>query len=144
MYCYARTDPRMRTFDGESWVASLAGEFVMYRDIRRQIAVSIRKKHVFPDYDKWHMADVTGQQRVLTPEWHLILPLIYYKVLVCSAPVLYFLSDFRFEQCHSNHLVLSHSKHTVSVLYFFIGTLFDSRFLLSISVLFAQRYLCFT
>lgn len=38
-HCYAKTDPRMRTFDGVSWTASLAGEFVMYRDIRRQIAV---------------------------------------------------------------------------------------------------------
>lgn len=39
--CYADTDPRMQTFDGKTWTASLVGEFVMYRDIRRKIAVSI-------------------------------------------------------------------------------------------------------
>lgn len=39
-HCLARTDPRMTTFDGKHWTASLAGEFVMYRDSRRQIAVS--------------------------------------------------------------------------------------------------------
>lgn len=39
-HCLARTDPRMTTFDGEYWTAELAGEFVMYRDSRRQIAVS--------------------------------------------------------------------------------------------------------
>lgn len=38
--CSARTDPRMSTFDGKDWTASLSGEFVMYRDSRRQIAVS--------------------------------------------------------------------------------------------------------
>lgn len=92
MYCYARTDPRMRTFDGVSWTASLIGEFVMYRDIRRQIAVSIRKKHVFPDYDKEHMAGVTGQQRMLDPQWHLILPLIFLEgsCLLCSCSVFSF------------------------------------------------------
>lgn len=40
MLCYANTDPRMRTFDGTPWIASLAGEFVMYRDRRRLISVS--------------------------------------------------------------------------------------------------------
>lgn len=39
-HCLARTDPRMTTFDGKSWTAYLAGEFVMYKDNRRQIAVS--------------------------------------------------------------------------------------------------------
>lgn len=38
--CYADTDPRMQTFDGKPWTASLAGEFVMYRDTQRRIAVS--------------------------------------------------------------------------------------------------------
>lgn len=38
--CSATTDPRMFTFDGKGWTASLSGEFVMYRDSRRQIAVS--------------------------------------------------------------------------------------------------------
>lgn len=38
--CSASTDPRMFTFDGKDWTASLSGEFVMYRDSRRQIAVS--------------------------------------------------------------------------------------------------------
>lgn len=37
--CYADTDPRMKTFDGKAWTASLAGEFVMYRDTRRKITV---------------------------------------------------------------------------------------------------------
>lgn len=37
--CSADTDPRMKTFDGKSWTASLAGEFVMYRDTKRRIAV---------------------------------------------------------------------------------------------------------
>lgn len=46
-HCFARTDPRMGTFDGVSWTALLAGEFVMYRDIRRQIAVSKKKKNIF-------------------------------------------------------------------------------------------------
>lgn len=45
MRCSARTDPRMGTFDGVNWTASLVGEFVMYRDIRRQIAVSTRKTY---------------------------------------------------------------------------------------------------
>lgn len=40
--CSATTDPRMTTFDGKSWTASLSGEFVMYRDSRRQIAVSTK------------------------------------------------------------------------------------------------------
>lgn len=39
--CYADTDPRMKTFDGKPWTASLAGEFVMYRDTQRRIAVII-------------------------------------------------------------------------------------------------------
>lgn len=39
MICYADTDPRMQTFDKTSWTAFLAGEFVMYRDRRRQIYV---------------------------------------------------------------------------------------------------------
>lgn len=39
-HCLARTDPRMTTFDGTNWTASLAGEFVMYKDNQRQIAVS--------------------------------------------------------------------------------------------------------
>lgn len=30
----------MTTFDGKNWTAYLAGEFVMYKDNRRQIAVS--------------------------------------------------------------------------------------------------------
>lgn len=37
--CYADTDPRFKTFDGKPWTASLAGEFVMYRDTQRRIAV---------------------------------------------------------------------------------------------------------
>lgn len=40
--CSARTDPRMSTFDGKSWTASLSGEFVMYRHSRREIAVSTK------------------------------------------------------------------------------------------------------
>lgn len=39
--CSADTDPRMKTFDGKSWTASLAGEFVMYRDTKRRITVII-------------------------------------------------------------------------------------------------------
>lgn len=39
--CYADTDPRMKTFDGKPRTASLAGEFVMYRDTQRRIAVII-------------------------------------------------------------------------------------------------------
>lgn len=38
--CFASTDPRMQTFDGQYWTAYLAGEFVMYRDKQRRIAVS--------------------------------------------------------------------------------------------------------
>lgn len=34
--CYADTDPRMQTFDGKPWTASLAGEFVMYRDTQKE------------------------------------------------------------------------------------------------------------
>ncbi|XP_062607020.1 von Willebrand factor D and EGF domain-containing protein-like [Saccostrea cucullata] len=37
--CYARTDPRMETFDKKYWTAQLAGEFIMYRDLRRKISV---------------------------------------------------------------------------------------------------------
>uniref|UniRef100_K1S2Q3 Uncharacterized protein n=1 Tax=Magallana gigas TaxID=29159 RepID=K1S2Q3_MAGGI len=44
--CSADTDPRMKTFDGKSWTASLAGEFVMYRDTKRRIAKSFRQKIV--------------------------------------------------------------------------------------------------
>lgn len=39
--CYADTEPRFKTFDGKPWTASLAGEFVMYRDTQRRIAVII-------------------------------------------------------------------------------------------------------
>uniref|UniRef100_K1QQF0 Cytosolic Fe-S cluster assembly factor NBP35 n=1 Tax=Magallana gigas TaxID=29159 RepID=K1QQF0_MAGGI len=35
----------------------------------------------FPDYDKEHTAGVTGQQRMLTPPWQLILSLIFTEVL---------------------------------------------------------------
>ncbi|XP_061195273.1 von Willebrand factor D and EGF domain-containing protein-like [Saccostrea echinata] len=37
--CYARTDPRMETFDEKYWTAQLAGEFIMYRHTRRKISV---------------------------------------------------------------------------------------------------------
>lgn len=37
--CFASTDPRMKTFDGQYWTAQLAGEFVLYRDKQRRIAV---------------------------------------------------------------------------------------------------------
>lgn len=40
----------------------------------------------FTDNDKEH----TGQQRMPTPPWHLILPLIFVKVRVCPVTVLYF------------------------------------------------------
>lgn len=45
MICYADTDPRMQTFDKTSWTAFLAGEFVMYRDRRRQIYVSTEQQN---------------------------------------------------------------------------------------------------
>lgn len=48
---------------------------------------------VFPaDYDKEHTVHVgvTAQQRMLTSSWHLILPLFYLDVRVCTAPVLFF------------------------------------------------------
>lgn len=48
----------------------------------------------FPDYDKVHEADVTGQQRRLTPSWHLILPQTFVDIRVYSAPDLYF--SFKF------------------------------------------------
>lgn len=38
--CFASTDPRMQTFDGQNWTAQLPGEFVLYRDKQRRIAVS--------------------------------------------------------------------------------------------------------
>ncbi|XP_061187077.1 von Willebrand factor D and EGF domain-containing protein-like [Saccostrea echinata] len=37
--CHANTDPRMKTFDGKIWTAQIPGEFIMYRDISRDIAV---------------------------------------------------------------------------------------------------------
>lgn len=45
-------------------------------------------------YDKAHKVDVTGQQRMLTLSWNLILhvPLIFVAVRVCSASILYFFS----------------------------------------------------
>lgn len=43
--CYASTDPRMQTFDGQRWTASLAGEFVLYRDKQRRIAVRLKRTH---------------------------------------------------------------------------------------------------
>lgn len=45
--CFASTDPRMQTFDGQHWTAQLAGEFVLYRDKQQRIAVSF-KKNLFP------------------------------------------------------------------------------------------------
>lgn len=42
----------MGTFDGQQWTARLAGEFVMYRDKRRQIAVSIEEHLVLLFYFK--------------------------------------------------------------------------------------------
>lgn len=48
--CYADTDPRFKTFDGKPWTASLAGEFVMYRDTQRRIAV-IMFTPFFPPVD---------------------------------------------------------------------------------------------
>lgn len=41
--CFASTDPRMETFDGQNWTAQLAGEFVLYRDKQRRIAVSLKR-----------------------------------------------------------------------------------------------------
>lgn len=38
--CFASTDPRMQTFDGQHWTAQLAGEFVLYRDKQQRIAVN--------------------------------------------------------------------------------------------------------
>lgn len=39
-------------------------------------------------YMKDEPAAVTGQHRMLTAPWHLIVPLIFVAFLVCSAPVL--------------------------------------------------------
>lgn len=41
--CFASTDPRMETFDGQNWTAQLAGEFVLYRDKQRRVAVSLKR-----------------------------------------------------------------------------------------------------
>lgn len=54
----------------------------------------------FSDHDNEPMAGVTGQQRVLTPTWHLIILLTSVEVRVSSAPVLHFsFSIFNFEYC---------------------------------------------
>lgn len=45
---------------------------------------------LFFDYDKMHMAGLTGQQMMLTPSWHLIPPLSFVEVCVCSTPASYF------------------------------------------------------
>lgn len=37
---------------------------------------------------------VNGQKKMLTPRWHMILPLIFVKVRVCSAPFCIFYLDF--------------------------------------------------
>uniref|UniRef100_K1QIH0 Uncharacterized protein n=1 Tax=Magallana gigas TaxID=29159 RepID=K1QIH0_MAGGI len=37
-----------------------------------------------PDFYKEHTADVTGQQRMLPPLWHLVLPISFVQVRVCS------------------------------------------------------------
>lgn len=51
--CFASTDPRMQTFDGQYWTAQLAGEFVLYRDKQRRIAVSLKKIHIVSPLLKW-------------------------------------------------------------------------------------------
>lgn len=55
MLCYADTDPRMQTFDGKEWTASLAGEFVMYRDRRRLISVSTENFLIFVKQQNCHI-----------------------------------------------------------------------------------------
>lgn len=44
--CFASTDPRMETFDGQYWTAQLPGEFVLYRDKQRRIAVSLKRTNI--------------------------------------------------------------------------------------------------
>lgn len=44
--CFASTDPRMETFDGHYWTAQLPGEFVLYRDKERRIAVSLKRTNI--------------------------------------------------------------------------------------------------
>ena len=41
-----------------------------------------------PKLDYWLMADVTGQQVMLTPHWHLIAPLVYPEVRICHALII--------------------------------------------------------
>lgn len=48
----------------------------------------------FPDFDKAHTADVTGQQKMFTSPWHLALSLILVEPNVCTAHVLYISSGF--------------------------------------------------
>lgn len=43
----------------------------------------------FPEYSKERTWEVTGQQRMFTPPWHLPLSLL--EVRECPAPVLYFI-----------------------------------------------------
>lgn len=63
----------------------------------------------FADYDKEHTARVTDQQRMLTLQWHLILP-NFVEVHVCSAPVLHFSSGLLVleHRLLSPHIILIH------------------------------------
>lgn len=63
----------------------------------------------FPDYHKEHTAGLTGQQRMLTPPWHLILPLLFVKFSVCYAPVL---------NCPFGLLILNTEHHVITEYHF--------------------------
>lgn len=52
---------------------------------------------VVNDYDQKLMVGEIGHHRMITPSWHLILPLIFVEARVCSAPIVYFPFGPRFE-----------------------------------------------
>lgn len=65
----------------------------------------IYKYFGFPEYDKECLADVIGQQRMITPPWHLILTLIFGLLLFCILPW-----TFDFEHFSLSPLVIFTTK----------------------------------
>uniref|UniRef100_K1R6E7 Uncharacterized protein n=1 Tax=Magallana gigas TaxID=29159 RepID=K1R6E7_MAGGI len=58
------------------------GELMLYprRWCRHRRPELVKTFPFFPDYDKEHTVGVTGQQRMITPPTHLILPLRFSRV----------------------------------------------------------------
>lgn len=93
----------------ESWLAFF---ILIVRQIIEHNNNWVRTLPFFPDYDEEHTAGKTGQQRRITPQWHLILPLKFqWSAFFCFALFCNFLWTFKFEDClFSPHISFYYNK----------------------------------